>query len=353
MKCVLKLSEVPLHLYQIIAGFELLKQSGKIELDIKRLNPGSPLRLPYNMLEADIDGSKIIFDMNDGYDNILEAGQDYIEFYNKILARCDLLFKRSYNEELNSKLINPEKIRKTAPNFMVTVKGNPAHLSVPCDPKKEKVKKLIRMIPGTQYYNGYCYEENFRAEPKINNKPKILFMARLWDPAGEFKGQLSEEKSEERRKINESRASCIRLCRNEFRDSFLGGITDSKYAVKEYPDLVIKNNKFSKKNEYLSLMKSFDIHIATMGLHKSTGWKFAEYLAASKAIVSEPLYYSSTGNLSETRNYLVFKNGIDCCEKINELFDEQKRYSMMCANREYYNEFMSCEKLVNHSILNS
>jgi len=345
VKCVLRLSEVPLHLYQIIAGFELLRRGGKIELDIERLSPISPFRLPYNMLEADIDGRKIIFDMNDGYDNLLEADEDYIFFYNEILKKCDLLIKRSYNEKLNAKLTNPEKIKKTAPNFLVTVKGNPAHLPVPCDPKKEKSKKLIRMLPLSQYYNGYCYEENFRAEPKMNRNPRILFMARLWDPAGEFEGQLSEEKSEERRKINENRASCIRLCRKEFGNSFFGGITSSEYAGREYPDLLLAHDAFSKKNEYLKVMKSFDIQIATMGLHKSTGWKFAEYIAASKAIVSEPLFYSSIGDLSENNNYLVFNNEFECCEKINELFNEQTRYSMMCANRDYYNKIMSCEKL--------
>ncbi len=350
MTCVLKLSEVPLHLYQIIAGFELLRRRGTIELNIERLNPGNRQRLPYNMLEVDCEGRKIIFDMNDGYDNLLSRDEDYIYFYNKILDRCDILYKRSFNDGLNSKLNHPDKIKKTALNFFVTMNGNPAHFPVPCDSGREKIKKIIRMIPNTQYYNGFYNEEKFRTEPVIKNYPKILFMARLWDPKGEFEGQLSEEKSEERRTINENRAKCIRLCRQEFGDRFLGGVTCSEFTTKEYSDVLIKSDDLTNKNKYLELMKTFDIHIATAGLHKSTGWKFAEYVAASKSIVSEPLYYSSIGELYENENYLCFKNEYECGDRITELFDDKKRYKMMCSNRDYYNKYMSCEKLASGAL---
>jgi len=350
LKCCIRLSEVPLHLYQITAGFELLKRAGKIELEIERLKPNSPHRLPYNMIEAEYNGKTIIFDMNDGYDNLLNKHEDFISFYNKILKKCDILIKRSYREDLNSRLENPGKIMETAPNYFVTVKANPAHIPVPCDPKKEAIKKTIRLLPISQYYNGLCFEENFREPPKINPEPRILFMARLWDPKGDFNGQLTAEKSEERRAINENRANCIRLCRKEFGNRFSGGVTPSAFSFKEYPDLVLEKPKTGEKGEYLKRMKSFDIHIATAGLHKSTGWKFAEYIAASKAIVTEPLYYASAGNLADSRNYLSFNNKSECCERITEIFDEQKRYEMMRANFEYYNEWMSCEKLVSHAL---
>lgn len=350
MECLLKLSEVPLHLYQIIAGFKLLQQDKQIELKMERLKPNSPDRLPYNMLEVFYNNKRVIFDMNDGYDNLLKPGEDYLELYNGILERCDLLYKRSYNAGLNNRLNHPEKIRKTAPNFLVTIKGSPAHWPVPCDPRKEKVKKVIRLLPFTQYYNGDCYENNFAAEPVIHRELKILFMARLWDPAGDYKGQLSEEKSEERRAINESRAKCIRRCRKEFGSRFLGGISYSEFAEREYSDLLLDNENISKKSVYLGMVKKSDIHIATAGLHKSTGWKFAEYIAASKAIVSEPLFYSSAGGLSDGVHYLSFRDEQECCERIQDLFDEQRRFTMMRANKEYYEEHMRCVKIAGHAL---
>jgi hypothetical protein len=350
LKCSLILSEVPLHLYQIIAGFELLACAGKIELEIVRLSPGNPRRLPYNMLEVIYGNQRLFFDMNDGYDNLLIGDENYIDFYNSILGKCDCLFKRSFNRELNGKLAQPDKIRRTPPNYFVTVKGNPAHWPSPCDPKKEKLKKLFRLLPTTQYFNGYSFEDKFRAHPVIHSESKILFMARLWDPKGEYKGQLTHSKSEERKEINETRAKCIRACRNEFGAQFFGGVASSEFSEREYPDLVIENSSAAKKNEYVKRMKDADILVATAGLHKSTGWKFAEYIASSKAIVSEPLFYESAGCLADGKNYLSFRNEIECCERISELFDERARLNMMRVNAEYYSQFMSCEKLVGNAL---
>lgn len=350
LKCCVRLSEVPLHLYQILAGFELLRRSGKIELEIIKLPSGSPHKLPYNMLEAQCNGHTFIFDMNDGYDNLLKPEENYIDFYNSLLKECDFLYKRSYSAQMNFALESPEKVQKTAPNYFTTVKGNPAHFPVPCDPQKEKIKKIIRLLPLTQYYNGYNLEQRFRSEALTHSEPAILFMARLWDPKGEYAGQLTPQKSEERKEINEMRAKCIRLCRKEFGSRFTGGVALSDYSIRKYPDLVLEKSGVAKKHEYLKRMKNSDILVATAGLHQSTGWKFAEYIAASKAIVSEPLYYESVGDLADGKNYLSFTNEFQCCERITELFDKQRRCSMMCANKVYYDSYMSIEKTVTQAL---
>lgn len=352
MKITLRLSEVPLHLYQIIAGFYLLKKKGEIELRIEKLSPQSKDLLPYNMLEAVTeDGRRFIYDMNDGYANLLKSEDEIAQFYNKLLDRCDLLFKRSFSKTENALLNAPEKIQMTAPNFFVTLKGNPANFPVPCDPKKEKIKKFVRMMPGSEYYNGHCYEDNFFTDVKVSENPKVLFMARLWDPSGEFSGQLTEAMKQERFSINESRVSCIRMLKKELGDSFFGGITPSEFALKEYPDVVLENANIGKKNEYLKFMKSFDIHISTMGLHRSTGWKFAEYLAAAKAIVCEPLYYESFGGLSDGKNYLSFTDADSCVEKVMSLLDNDARKEMMMQNKLYADNFMRCDTLVRNTLI--
>lgn len=59
------------------------------------------------------------------------------------------------------------------------------------------------------------------------------------------------------------------------------------------------------------MVKESDICITTTGLHRSIGWKFAEYIAASKAIVTEKLNYSPGTELKAnfTREiYLVVTN---------------------------------------------
>ena len=346
MRCTLTLGEVPLHLYQVIAGFEKLASAGRIVLTYKTQSSGAADRLPYNVLAAECDFKRYLFDMNDGYDNLPENREDYISFYNALLDRCDLLYKRSFHAPMNACLTHSEKIRKTPPNCLITVKGSRAHCPVPCDPRREKLKKMVRSLPGSPHYNGHCYEDALEDLPRVRSSPNVVFLARLWDTAGEFPGQLNTEKAEERFQINESRAACIRACRREFGDRFVGGVSASVFSQREYPDLVVTDKKVTRKDRYLSTMKEFDIAIATTGLHKSTGWKFAEYLTASKAIVTESLFYKSAGTLTEGINYLSFLDERDCCEKIYRLFDESSRYAMMCANREYYTSTMQSDKFV-------
>lgn len=351
MTFTLRLSEVPLHLYPILAGFESLRRKGAIRLKIERLRPGAPDLLPYNMLEVvGEDGKRLIFDMNDGYENLLKDRAEMIPFYNGLLDRCDLLFKRSFDGVRNAQLQAPEKMRRTPPNFLVTLPHNPAHIPVPCDPNREKIKKLIRMLPGSQYYNGHILEKNIFDTPRLSEKPRILFLARLWDPAGEFPGQLTPAMQEERHAINESRAQCIRLLREAFGERFCGGVAPSAFSQKEYADVVLENAGLSRKNAYLAFMKQFDIHIATMGLHGSTGWKFAEYLAASKAVVCEPLCYESAGGLADGTHYLSFTDGDACVRQVQTLMDGDRRLAMMQANHTYAEQYMRCEAFVRYAL---
>ena len=349
MTFTLRLSEVPLHLYPILAGFESLRRKGAIRLKIERLRPGAPDLLPYNMLEVVCeDGKRLILDMNDGYENLLKDRAEMVPFYNGLLERCDLFFKRSFDGVRNAQLQAPEKMRRTPPNFLVTLPHNPAHLPVPCDPRREQVKKLVRMLPGSQYYNGHIMERNLFDEPHLSENPRILFMARLWDPDGEFPGQLTPAMQEERHAINESRAQCIRLLRDAFGERFCGGVTPSAFACRAYADVVLENEGLSHKDAYLTFMKQFDIHISTMGLHGSTGWKFAEYLAASKAIVCEPLCYESAGGLADGTHYLSFADPETCVCGVQTLLDDDKRLAMMRANHAYAETYMRPEAFVRY-----
>lgn len=343
----IRLSEVPLHLIQVLAGFDALRRAGQIRLRIERLRPDDPARLPYNMLEAILpDGRRLIYDMNDGYRNLLVQDEDPAAFYDGLLARCDLLFKRSFSAAENARLCAPEKMRRTPPNFLVTRRGNPAHRPVPCDPRTEKVKKLIRMLPGSQYWNGHVLEEHFFDPPHVSERPRILFMARLWDPAGDFPGQLTEAMRQERDEINRGRAACIRLLRQEFGTQFYGGVAPSAFVMREYADVALDAPKLARKNEYLAFMKQFDIPIATMGLHGSTGWKFAEYLAASKAVVSETLRYESAGGLCAGTHYLAFDDPDGCVRQVRRLLDADARVQIMQQNHAYAERYLRCDAFV-------
>ena len=351
MTFTIRLSEVPLHLYPILAGFSALDKAGALRVRYVCLRPGEKDVLPYNMLEVVAeDGRRLIYDMNDGYANLLPDEAQIVPFYNALLGRCDVFFKRSFDRGQNEKLCAPEKMLPTPPNFLVTLRGNRAHIPVPCDPRREKIKKLVRLLPGSAYYNGHILEDNLFAAPHVSAQPRILFMARLWNPAGDFSGQLTPAMAEERHAINESRAACIRLLRREFGDRFCGGVASSDFTQREYADVVLDNPSLARKDAYLSFMKTFDIHISTMGLHRSTGWKFAEYLAASKAIVCEPLCYESSGGLTDGVHYRAFRDAETCVQNVYALLDGDVRGEMMMHNHTYAEQNLRCTSFVRRTL---
>lgn len=353
VSCYLKLGEVPLHLYHITAGFVELERQGIIDLRVEKLGKGSQEKLPYNMMEVIInDRVRVLYDANDGYDNLLTENQGYVEFMDGLLQDFDFCFKRSFSRLYNSKLKYGNKMYPLGLNYMVTVPGNIAHSPLPHDPFKEKVKKMVRMLPFSEYYNGLYSVSSFEEIPKRDKHPEILFMARLWDINGDYTGQISSEKKEERAYINNFRAECIRLCRKEFGSKFYGGVTPSKFAYENYSDIVIEDKSITKRNNYLKKVKDSSICIATMGLHESIGWKFAEYVAASKAIVTEKLHYEIPGNFFEEQNYLVFRSPDECISQIYKLLeDENFKYKMMVNNYKYYHEYVRPDRLVLNSIL--
>jgi hypothetical protein len=99
-------------------------------------------------------------------------------------------------------------------------------------------------------------------------------------------------------------------------------------------------------------MKQSSIGIASTGLHGSIGWKFAEYVAAAKAIVSEPLLASIPGAFEKGKNYLEFETVDGCVNSVWRLLeDEDLRYQMMKNNFEYYRSSLEPSQLVLNSLL--
>ncbi|WP_338449845.1 glycosyltransferase family 1 protein [Niallia oryzisoli] len=353
ISCCIRLGEVPLHLYHVTAGFLMLKRQGIIDLKIERLSKHDKNKLPYNMMEVIInDEVRVLYDLNDGYDNLLTSGQNYVNFMDTLLIDYDICFKRSFSKEYNAKLKYSNKIYPLGLNYMVTIRGNISHVPTGNDPNKEKLKKLYRMLPFSEYYNGLYNVESFENAPIKDRDPKILFMARLWDTKGDAGLNIPPSKSEERVYINEVRAKCIRLCRKEFGKQFFGGVSPSNFSNEHYTDIVIEDKTVTKRNNYLKKVKESSICIATMGLHESIGWKFAEYVSASRAIVTEELHYEVPGDFQNGINYLTFKTPEECVNQIYKLvMDDDYRYQMMVNNFNYYHQYVRPDRLVLNSLI--
>jgi hypothetical protein len=101
----------------------------------------------------------------------------------------------------------------------------------------------------------------------------------------------------------------------------------------------------------MATMRSHPICVATTGLHGSIGWKLAEYVAFSKAIVTEKLHYSVTGDFGPNRNYLEFASPEDCAAAAVRLVEDRDlREALMLNNAAYYRAYVRPDALVANAL---
>lgn len=322
------------HLSQIITGFLLLKEQGWdiTLLDRSQDQEFSLYDLPVVLVRY--QGKQVIYDMWDGYQNP--------DGMRKGLEICDFYFKRSFSAEKNLKLF-PEYAKKIYPlGFFYRVNH-------PQSPVREPFWKEIAKLLMGRTPERYFVPKVFEGVPSSqNNTPvKILFQTQLWncnDP------KLPLQSNEERRHINEMRISIIRTLRQQYGDSFFGGLSDTSLSRDIAPDLII-SKKYTERKHYLKLVQNCDICIGSMGLHESIGGKTGEYVAAARAIVNEAFHYSVPGDFLPGKNYLPFATAQECIAAVQQLVDSpEQRYAMQLANQAYYQQHLQPDILVKNTL---
>lgn len=329
----------------IIAGFILLKRQGIINLKINKLNKDCINKYPHTCLvEAIInDKIKVAYDLLDGYNLNLKELDKYLD-------GIDYYFKRSFSAQKNSLLANKEKIYPLGFNYSVNLKGD---LN---DNLYNNIKNILRKIIKNKKSKFYINDFELVPSYDVSCNPKVIFCTRLWNPDGEAdevnNGIVIDSKlKEEREYINNLRVDIIKQLKLMLKENFIGGIYNSLYARENYPDLILDNNITDKEN-YLKIMQSADICIGSMGLHESIGWKTAEYIASSKAIVNERFRYEVIGEFNELENYLAFETSEECINHIKYLINNPKDIMKMQMNNFiYYNKYLRPDKQVLNSLL--
>ncbi|HAT4119823.1 hypothetical protein [Clostridium perfringens] len=321
MKCHIEIYSKSPHLNQIYTGFKLLKKNGLIDLTwgykMQSNEPWCKVVLNNKI--------NIIYDVYDSGNRFVD--QSYID-------KADFYFKRSSSK--NNKHTIPLGL-----NYNLTDKFSDIESQI------NIFKNIIKGFIKGKKYNFYT--KDFEWYPLAKENSKICFLTRLWDP---YSNEVeNEDIKNERIKINNFRIECIKRCQKEFRESFIGGIQKDKYSLQNYPEYVV-DDKYTKKEEFLKIIKESDICVATTGLHGSIGWKFAEYVAASRAIVSEKLNYDLPGNFSKNNNYLEFNNVDSLINKIYLLKNDKLiRSKIMKNNYIYYNSYLKPEKLILNTLI--
>jgi len=353
LECRLLYASTSPHLQQLYTGFLMLHRSGFLRLsqELRR----TPVRYEddaphlrgaeHAHLDAVIGGRlRLHFDTHDA-----------MEIAAPELDRCDLYFKRSYSPRLVESL-TPERRERMRPlglNYFVL----PDLLDPYAIRRSVRVNGLSRRTLSQIKQALDCSNRlDFRprlsqteALPDPDTDPCVLFLVAAYDPHDD--PSRTPAKVEERAHVNEMRARCLTALTRELGPRFRGGFTPGRFAREHYAGLLAPRHGTSQE-AYLRTVRSFPICVATTGLHGSTGWKFAEYVAFSKAIVSEPLQYQVPGPFGPDRNFLKFTTADQCVSAAVRLIEDAGlRYTLMRNNAAYYRSHLRPDALVRNAIV--
>lgn len=139
---------------------------------------------------------------------------------------------------------------------------------------------------------------------------RVLFQVRAWEP-------WQSRDPEHRWKVNADRAAIIRGLREAIGHRFVGGFIATPFARSTYPQLV--SELPTDRRAYLGLVRESAIAVSTAGLQGSNPWKLSEYLASSRAIVTEPLHYQLPERLDAAAKF--FDHPQRCVDRCIELLD--------------------------------
>ena len=322
------------HLSQVYTGLTMLHRQGAIELE-QKIFPRPPANTdpecPPHLVHAkgwhcslEANGLRYYVDVHDSHEidaNALEA--------------CDVYLKRGYVQDSRS-----PKIRPLGLNYQVCADGFDSF-------ELERRFRLEGWGPAARYFvHRQLTVSDFEADA-TDSEPRVLFLCRTWQPEPE----RGREKAAERVLINDSRAACIVALRKAFGERCIAGFASSAYTRARYPHAIVSDPSITERRRYVQLMRTIPICVATIGLHRSNGWKLGEYIASSRAIVCEELAHD-VPDLVRGRNYLAFKRPSECVERVGELMESRaKRRAIAEANRQYYLKRLRPDRLIANAIL--
>ena len=349
------------YLSGLYAGLFELSAAGEVVLDFARRQPSPGYdRIPSVLRIAVTEGRRrleICFDTEDW--RRIASPDD--------LASADVYFKRAYHAPYIAQL-----------EPAVRCKVAPMGLQYACSSRKESWFESIRDAAALQIATGGLrrtplkalkrvaalpirrglkalgavgrthlpmYVDEFESSPDAPARLKIYYRTRVYGPDDapeNFRlGRMNE--------VNDLRANTVRALKARFGDRFIGGLRHSEHARRTYPDCLYPEEV--GLHGHVALMQDCLVAVNTAGLHDSTSWKMAEYLAASRCIVSERPFYDSVAPLVEGRHYLAFSTPAECVAACQRLLDDSDMArAMRAANHAYYAAHVRPDQVVRHCL---
>ena len=320
-KVVLHFNSTINHNNQIYCGLELLRKQGLIDLEYKYAFKS--LYVSFTLME--VNGMRILFDL-----------QDNSKINPNHYDDCDFMVKRMLLAT------DVEKFPKLVPfglNYPV-FSSNKFMLQVFLKNRKLLPFSLRyhRTLSRLFNINESLYNCDYRKFGKIATKKKaVIFATRLWNPE---RGN-EDWKKDERYHMNEERIGLVRQMKQKFGNHFYGGIQAEPLSREKCPDILL-SKKLTDKKYYLKTLRRSSIGICNKGLEDSIGWKFAEYLSDSLAVVTNPIdRYVNHGNLKNGEHFLEYRTYDECLLQVERLLeDDSLRQRISDNNKAYYRDYL-------------
>ena len=351
LSCTLLYQSTSPHLQQLYTGLLMLHRQRFLRLSqrVRR----TPIRYECDAPHLRDAGHAHLDVVIDGATRMHFDTHDSMEIATGELDECEVYFKRSYSPEVVDAL--PEAQRSKVVPLGLNYRVLPDDIDV------FAIQRALKLGKGLRAKLSACRQaldtsglirheprlSRMESPPALDAPPRVLFLVAAYDPYED--PDRSFDKIDDRMTINDMRARCIKLLRESLGDRFLGGFASTPFTRKYYAGLIAPCG--TEQSRYLATVRSHPICVATTGLHGSTGWKLAEYVAFAKAILSEKLVYRAPGDFEPGRNYLEFATPEECAAAAVRLVeDEDLRHRLMQNNAQYYREYLRPDVLVKNAV---
>lgn len=330
------------HDTQVAAGFQRLEDAGVVRCAWRE-----PAASPLGM-EVDTPEVRLYYDMHDGL-NWLRADRATNLTWFAEHAPAGVLFKRSFEPELRE--LAPARCRVEP--YGLNLQVDPPRRLPGAGPRGRRAAERLRRSSMLRRMVGApsprLPEEELVGMPQLTGTHRILFYTRLWDP--DDPAVTWDDAREERVEMNRRRQEALRACRDHLGPQFDGGLVADAYSSRRADPTLLLSRAQTERHRFLAAVKQHAICVSTAGLHRSTGWRFAEYVAGARAIVCEPLHFDPGPGVVEGENYLSFADTDGLVTTLEALLADPERVgAMMEANRRSYRLHCSPEAIIHRSL---
>lgn len=348
-RCHIRLADEHTGIATLLTGLALLARSGRAELSWECIPRPKPLQHgPWHLRDKGATNAELVID---GRHRVFLDIHDSFELDETAMASHDVYFKRSLRQDAvgaanRARLqalglvyaVHPDGFDREQLRRIMAGSGSTRQRG------REMFRALASMTAAAINQGGRPTLSQLQGPPTRTRDPQVLFMVGLWDPA--LVPDIAPEKIAEFDAVNAMRAQCVRALRREFGARFHGGVQHTEFSRRRFADVLLEDDAEGSKRAFLQRVRHSAVCVTTTGLHGSNGWKLAEYVGLSRAIVSEPLRYHVPGGFAAGRHYLAFDSPDRCVEQVARLMEHHdERDSMMESNERYAREWMHPERL--------